>query len=78
MNYVDVNVNVLCVWMNYMDVNVLCVWMNYVDANVVYEDCECVWILYCQCFEFSAMELVYPVFVKRNSNSGLIYDNWPS
>jgi hypothetical protein len=46
-----------------VDLNVVygcecCVCMNYVDVNVVYEYCECVWIWYCQCFEFPAVEMV--------------------
>jgi hypothetical protein len=40
-----------------------CLYMNYVNVNAVYEYCECVWILYSQCFEFPAVELVNPVCV---------------
>jgi hypothetical protein len=70
------NIVILCMFrlecgFGYVDVNV--VWMNYVDVNVVYEYYESVWILYCQCFEFSVVELVYPVCIK-NSNSRLIYN----
>jgi hypothetical protein len=40
-----------------------CLYLNYVNVNAVYEYCECVWILYSQCFEFLAVELVNPVCV---------------
>jgi hypothetical protein len=36
-----------------------------VDVHVVYEYCECVWILYCQCVEFLVVELVYLVSIKK-------------
>jgi hypothetical protein len=44
-----------------------------VDVHVVYEYCECVWILYCQCVEFLVVELVYLVSIKK---SRLIYNSW--
>jgi hypothetical protein len=58
----------LDMWMSMLCIDELCgyeycVWMNYVHVNVVYEYCECVRILYCQCFEFLAMESAYPVSV---------------
>jgi hypothetical protein len=36
----------------------------------------CMDIVYCQCFEFRVVELVYHVFCKKISNSKLIYDGW--